>query len=187
MKKAFTLIEVIVSIGIIGLIISTLLLVIYNIQLSQSRMIFGKTIAKKAEFYVIKNIVDQSLYLYSSDITNYIYNILKSSLSNDTDFKEIKINNINVSLCQSSEKVVENLYLLNVKAEGNVNDNNLFNNKNIYKYYFSVDMDYEILTIKQKEKIKVIIPLTMIRYLGQDNTPVGNGSGQNSLEDTISY
>lgn len=175
MKKGLTLIEVIVSIGILGLIISTLLLVIYNIQLSQAKMIFSKTIAKKAEFYVLKNLVDKDLYVKREppDTGYIIESILQSSLPTDPDLKEIRVKKIEVT--QTSEEVCRNLYLVNTNVEGDDTDEDLSNNKNIYKHYFSVKIDYEIMTIKKEDSINISFPLIMYERL-EHNPPSNNPS-----------
>lgn len=46
-KRGFTLVEIITAIGIISLVIMSLLMVVYNIQLAQYKQVFGQTVAKK--------------------------------------------------------------------------------------------------------------------------------------------
>ncbi|MCX7758151.1 MAG: type II secretion system GspH family protein [bacterium] len=192
MKKGFTLVEIIVSIGVIGLVIVSLLLVIYNIQLMQSKQIFGQIVAKKAEFYIMKNILTIIENYRTHENPDSLKSLIESTILNgietDNDLRDIKINNVSISIVP--EENVRDIYLQNIAIYGNGNDYNLHNNKNIFKYYFSIDLDYLIIKSNKNSRTSIQIPLFLVKNLPH-NPPSGGsestGSETTSLESSYSF
>lgn len=166
MRKGFTLLEVITAIGIMVLVISALLLVVYNIQLLQSRKIWGQTVAKKAEFYILTNFlgVKEEYMPFDDILDDFIYNVIIQKFNNDQDLKEIQLKN-----CSFSQFSRSDLYVNNVVLYGSNHDKNNSNNNNIRKFYFKVEIDYSIRSTKQDDKVEFIVPLIMVHDLGPDS------------------
>lgn len=85
-KKGFTLVEAASTIGVLSIIISTLLLLYYNIFKNQQEMIISNTIEKQAEYYILKEI---------SNGNNPSIIDIKTRLQKD--FEDLKISDIQIN------------------------------------------------------------------------------------------
>ncbi|MFN3995214.1 MAG: prepilin-type N-terminal cleavage/methylation domain-containing protein [bacterium] len=194
-KRGLTLIEIIVSIGIIGIIITTLLIVIYNIHLSQSRTIFGNIVAKKAEFYILKNLVEKEIYVKKEDTTNtisIIKEVIEKSFKKDDSLKEVEIKEITIKFVDfgssniEDKKDIKNIKGIKVRKLGTqINQKNI----EIEKDYVSINIKYFIKTLKQEEVVEIVIPLIGIEKLlpppPTGDTPSNNGGSSSSTSSPI--
>lgn len=85
-KKGFTLVEAASTIGVLSIIISTLLLLYYNIFKNQQEMIISNTFEKQAEYYILKEI---------SNGNNPSILDIKTRLQKD--FEDLKISDIQIN------------------------------------------------------------------------------------------
>jgi len=169
--KAFTLLEIIVSIGILGLIVTTLLLVYYSIYQLQTRMLYGETVAKKAEFYILRALYDKvGLYgLY--DIPEVITSIIRTSFEDDQDLRNmIKLRGIEAEL-------YNNLYSRTRNSD-----------LQLYKQYYKVTIVFELLgNLKKEIRTEVLIPLIGGQPLGDQGNPGGGGGSGGDLSHEYNF
>jgi len=174
-KKAFTILEIVVSISILGLIVTTLLIVYYSIYKLQMNVIWKNTLSKKAEFYILSELYNK-LFIYNrSGLENAIYSILKTSLEKDNDLK-------NTIKLKELEIYVENqIYLTPVKFSKE-------SSEQLYKQYYKIKIVAENLMTKKAFSTDVLIPL----IFGEVASPPGGGAPGGgsippSLQDHIDF
>ncbi len=79
-SKAFSLVEIMVTIGILGLVISTLLTIIYTIKINQEKLYFKTMVPKKATKYIITHLLSHYDIYGRIEQQKNLENFLKNKL-----------------------------------------------------------------------------------------------------------
>jgi hypothetical protein len=173
-KKAFTILEIVVSISILGLIVTTLLMVYYSIYKLQTNVIWKNTLSKKAEFYILSELYNK-LFIYDiTTLEDAVYSILKTSFEKDNDLKNT------IKLKQLGIYVENQIYFTPVKFSQE-------SSKQLYKQYYKIEIAVDNLMTKKSFSTDVLIPVIFGEVAPPPAGSTPTSSGSPSLKDSIDF
>ncbi len=183
-KRGFTLVEIITAIGIISLVIMSLLMVVYNIQLAQYKQVFGQTVAKKVEYYSLLCVLESINIYQNDDFLDILQRFILDNLKNDPDLQEIDFVNIGIYNCNFDE--IKDIGLLNLHAtvdEGKIqtSEGEKYKIRNIYKSYYKIQVAYYIKSLRKNDRVEILVPL----FLEGEPTTIPDGGGGGGPDSTV--
>lgn len=180
-KRGFTLVEIITAIGIISLVIMSLLMVVYNIQLAQYKQVFGQTVSKKVEYYSLLCVLESINIYQNDDFLDILQRFILDNLKNDPDLQEIDFVNMGIYNCNSNG--INDIGLLNLQATvdaGQIQTSQGVGYKirNVYKSYYKIQVAYYIKSLRKNDRVEILVPLFLEgeHTTKQNNNPTGSST-----------